>query len=157
MGGSGFRGGPGLEALRLAIHRPELVADRLEEVLFGDDLQRRVFRSLAEAEDLPSAVANAAPDVAALLRRLVVEEPLIPTDPHADPADAVSQLVREATRAALDDLQSGLRLASGNHASVAAETAAVRRWLEDLDDPRRGRTAADRLVAWLLRDRQEDR
>ena len=32
--------GPGLEALKLAIHRPEEVAHRLEPVLFGDELQR---------------------------------------------------------------------------------------------------------------------
>ena len=34
---------PGLEALRFAVHRPEAVADRLEAVLFVDELQRRAF------------------------------------------------------------------------------------------------------------------
>ncbi|MGH9088131.1 MAG: hypothetical protein ACRDYZ_08465, partial [Acidimicrobiales bacterium] len=147
---------PGLEALRLAVHRPELVADRLEAMLFGDDLQRRTFEVLAAAEDLPAAVAVAEPDVADLLRRLVVEEPVAPDDPLADAAaPVVAQLIREATRRALADLQSGLRASPTELASVAPETAQARRWLEDLDDPERGRTAIDRLLAWLARPRED--
>ncbi len=38
---------PGLEALRFAVHRPEAVADRLEAVLFVDELQRRAFLDAA--------------------------------------------------------------------------------------------------------------
>ena len=66
----------GLEALRLAVHRPEEVADRLEEVLFVDDLQRRAFVALAEADNLHQAVEEAPPEVADLLRRVTVEEPV---------------------------------------------------------------------------------
>jgi DNA primase len=145
-------GRPGLEALRLAVHRPELVADRLEEVLFSDDLQRRTFAALARADDLHQAVDSADPDVAGLLRRLSVEEPVPPEDPRADPAEpVVAQLVREAVRRELAERQAAARTGGGELALVplAIETATVRRWLEDLDDPSHGREAADRLLAWL--------
>jgi DNA primase len=147
---------PGLEALRLAVHRPELVADRLEEVLFVDDLQRRAFAALASSDSVREAVASAETDVADLLRRLVVEEPLAPDDPRTDPADAVVVLlVREAARRALTDRRAAARLGQTELASLAGETATVRRWLEELDDPKHRRAAADRLVAWLLGGREE--
>ncbi|MHB1583942.1 MAG: DNA primase [Acidimicrobiales bacterium] len=149
---------PGLEALRLAVHRPEAMADRLEEVLFVDDLQRRAFRALTMADSLQQAVENAAPDVADLLRRVTVEEPLVPDVATVDPVDAVvTQLVREASRRALGDLQAALRAAGpgADLQAMAGETATARLWLEELDDPAGGRGAADRLVAWLLGRRQE--
>ena len=50
---------PGLEALRLAVHRPERVAERLEAVLFPDELQRAAFEALTGSEDLHEAVEAA--------------------------------------------------------------------------------------------------
>ena len=147
---------PGLEALRLAVHRPEDVADRLEEVLFVDEVQRRAFGLLVEADNLQQAVDRADPEVAVLLRRLAVEEPLVPDMPLADPVDSVvTQLVREATRRALADLQSALRTSSGDPGATAVQAVTVRRWLEELDDPVAGREASDRLLAWLLGAWQE--
>ena len=49
--------GPGLEALKLAVHRPEEVADRLQPVLFVDPLQRDAFIALIEHDDLHDAIA----------------------------------------------------------------------------------------------------
>jgi DNA primase len=148
---------PGLEALRLATHRPEAVADRLEEVLFGDDLQRRAFRALAESENLHEAIDSAPVDVADLLRRVAVEEPIIPDDAPVDPVEAVvSQLVREATRRALVELQVEARTDPDGLAGPAAESARVKLWLEELDDPSGGSEATHRLLAWLLDRRRED-
>ncbi len=147
---------PGLEALRLAVHRPDLVADRLEEVLFVDVLQRRAFVALARADSVRAAVDGADDDVADLLRRLSVEEPSVPDDPQVDPADPViAQLVREATRRALAGRQAAARSGQVDLADVAAETAAVRRWVEDLETPVAGREAEARLVAWLVGAPQE--
>jgi DNA primase len=147
---------PGLEALRLAVHRPDLVADRLEDVLFVDDLQRRAFVALAGAESVRAAVDGADDEVAGLLRRLSVEEPSEPDDPRVDPADPViAQLAREACRRALAGRQAAARTGQVGLADVAAETAMVRRWIEELDDPARCRGAADRLVAWLVGSPQE--
>ncbi len=142
---------PGLEALRLAVHRPDLVVDRLEAVLFADDLQRRAFAALAGAESLRAAVDGADEEVAALLRRLSVEEPPGPDDPRVDPADpVVAQLAREAAKRALAGRQVAARAGEVELVDVAAETATVRRWMEELDDPVHSREAADRLVAWLV-------
>ncbi|HUA95522.1 MAG TPA: DNA primase, partial [Acidimicrobiales bacterium] len=143
---------PGLEALRLAVHRRDDVIDRLDEVLFVDDVQRRAYCALAAAGDLHEAVESAPPDVAQLLRRVAVEEPVTVSDPLVDPVDAVvAQLVRRAARAALDELQAAARTSPIDLGELATETATVRRWLGDLEDPLRAREAVERLVAWLVR------
>jgi DNA primase len=148
---------PGLEALRLAVHRPEAVVDRIEDVLFGDDLQRRAFLVLAEADNLHGAIDGAPPDVADLLRRVAVEEPVIPDDTPIDPVDAVvAQLVRVATRRALSDLDVQTRTGPEGIDGTHAETVRVRLWLEALDDPTDGSEAMRRLLAWLLDRRRED-
>jgi DNA primase len=146
---------PGLEALRLAVHRPEAVVDRIEDVLFGDELQRRAFLVLAESESLHDAIDGAPPDVADLLRRVAVEEPVIPDD--IDPVDAVvAQLVRVATRRALADLDVQTRTRPEGIDGTHAEMVRVRLWLEALDDPSDGSEATRRLLAWLLDRRRED-
>jgi DNA primase len=148
---------PGLEALRLAVHRPEQAAERMEPVLFGDELQRRAFLALCSAENLHEAIDGASPAVADLLRRVAVEEPVVPDDGQADPVNAVvSQLVRVATRRALADLQIRARTDPKDLDTTGQETARVRRWLEELDDPSDGSEAARRLLAWLLDQRRED-
>lgn len=142
----------GLEALRLAVHRPELVAHRLEPVLFADPRQRAVFEVLAEADSLPQALALAderGADVADLLRRVVVEEP-------ADDVDGVVvQLVRVAGHRALADLERQARLEPAAVARLAPEIALVKRCLEDMEDRRLGVGSAERLLAWLLGTDQE--
>ena len=147
---------PGLEALRLAVHRPEEVADRLDEVLFVDELQRRAFAALTEVGQPAPGVEEAPPDVADLLRRVTVEEPVMLSDPWSirwtrwwpswsgrPPAGPWAICRRRP------------RTSSGDLGAVAAETAAVRRWLEELDDPASGREASDRLLAWLVGGKQE--
>jgi len=148
---------PGLEALRLAVHRPEAAAARLEPVLFGDELQRRAFVALCSAESLHEAIDGAPADVADLLRRLAVEEPVVPEDAPVDPVDAVvSQLLRVAVRRELAELQAWARTNPERLEVAGAESARVRRWLEELDDPSDGSGAARRLLAWLLDRRRED-
>ena len=139
---------PGLEALRLAIHRPEDVADRLEAVLFRDDLQRAAFDVLAAAdtEPLHQVVDLAPPEVRALLVRLTVEEPV------GRPEEVVVQLVRDAARGELTVITSEARTSS----DAAAEAAEVASWLQELDDPRASAAATARLVAWLVVRAQTD-
>ena len=144
------RSRPGLEALRLAVHRPEEVADRIEDVLFGDELQRRAFLALVEADSLHDAIDGAPPDVADLLRRVAVEEPVI-ADGHRRSGRRRGHPARAGRQpAALADLQVRARTQPDELARLAAETARVRLWLEQLDDPSAGSEAADRLLAWLL-------
>ena len=133
---------PGLEALRLAIHRPEEVADRLESALFRDDLQREAFEVLAAAdtEPLHQVIEDARPEVRALLVRLTVEEP------RGGPDEVVLQLVRDAARGQLTVITAEARTSS----AAVAEAAEVASWVQELDDPVRSAEATARLVAWLV-------
>jgi hypothetical protein len=144
------RAGPGLEALKLAVHRPEDVADRVHEVLFVDAVQRETYRALLKYDNVHEAIASASPEVAGLLRRVTVEEPMIGDLELGDPVDSVvTVLLREAVRRALSDVQAESRGLEASWQAGAAETAQVRHWLAELDDPASGRGAAERLVAWL--------
>jgi DNA primase len=145
-GGSADAQRPGLEALRLAVHRPETVADRLEPVLFSDPVQRHAFEVLTEAESLHDAIALAEdddPEVAVLLRRLTVEEP------SADADDVAVQLVRIASRRALTEVEAHARLSPEEVVRLAPVVARVRGDLDELDSPHAGVAAAQRLLAWL--------
>jgi DNA primase len=133
---------PGLEALRLAIHRPEEVADRLEAALFRDDLQRAAFRVLADAdaEPLHQVIDGAPPDVRDLLVRLTVEEPM------SRPDEVVLQLVRDAARGELIVITAEARTSL----EARQEAADVASWVQELDDPAASVAATARLVAWLV-------
>jgi DNA primase len=138
---------PGLEALRLAVHRPEEVGDRLEAVLFPDELQRAAFEALTGADDLHEAVEaaeHADPRVASLLRRLAVEEPATDAD------DVVVTLVRHASRRALAVAETQARQSPDTVGEIAPVIARVRHDLDELDDRDRCLAAADRLLAWLV-------
>ncbi len=137
-GGREFR--PGLEALRLAIHRPEVVGHRLEAALFADPVQRAAFTTLVEADDLHEAIDAAAPEVQTLLVRLTVEEP------RAEPDDVIAQLVRHAARRELPVLTVEAR----SSAEAMDEATKVTTWLQELDDPSSTVEASSRLVAWLV-------
>jgi hypothetical protein len=148
---------PGLEALRYAVHRPEAVADRLDELLFTDELHRRAYRALAEAEDLYEAIEGSAPEVADLLRRVTVEEPFVPDGTLGDPVDAViAQLLREAARRELALLGARARTNPVELEGASLLTGQVKRWLAELEDPASCRESADRLLAWLNASGQED-
>jgi hypothetical protein len=147
-----LRPGPGLEALKLAVHRPEEVADRLDAVLFTDPVQRQGFSALLEHDSVQEAVESAAPEVAIVLRRVVVDEPLEGDPELGDPVDSVvTVLLREATRRALADMEIESRTGGDTWRSRAAETAQVRLWLDQLAESGSGRDAAERLVAWLAK------
>jgi len=131
---------PGLEALRLAIHRPEDVGDRLEPELFSDPVQRAAFTALMEADDLGEAIDAAPGRVQPLLVRLTVEEP------RSEPDEVVTQLVRDVVRRELPLLAVEAR----NSTRAMEDAARVAVWLQELDDPPAAAEATRRLVAWLL-------
>src|SRR5205807_2898165 len=51
--------GPEVEALKLAVHRPEEMAGRLHEVLFADDSHLAAYRALATSTTLHEAIESA--------------------------------------------------------------------------------------------------
>jgi DNA primase len=148
-----LRPGPGLEALKLAVHRPEDVADRVHPVLFADAVQREAFTALLEHDSVQDAVESSAPEVGIVLRRVVVEEPMAGDPELGDAVDSVILvLLRSATRRALAEIEIESRSGGGGDTwkSRAVESAQVRLWLDQLEESESGRDAADRLVAWLV-------
>jgi DNA primase len=152
-----LRPGPGFEALKLAVHRPEDVADRVHVVLFADPVQRQAFVALLEHDSVHEAVASAPPEVASLLRRVIVEEPVAGDPELGDPVDSVvTVLLRGAARRALAEIEIESRVGDDAWQARAAETVQVRHWLDELEESGSGRDAATRLVAWLIeRDTEE--
>jgi DNA primase len=139
---------PGLEALRHAIHDPEGIGERLERVLFEDELQARAFDALANSDGVTQAIAlvdEVDPPVAELLRRLAVEEPGVNAD------DCVVQLVRAAARRSLTDMEKEARLDPELVGLMAKDAGQVVRDLEQIDTSPAGLEATDRLLAWLNR------
>jgi len=133
-----------IEALRLAVHRPEEVADRLEEALLIHPLSRSVFRALVGAPTLHEAVDGADPETAALAVRLTVEEP------DAETEDVMVRLVERAGARALGHLQAEARRAA-DPSSLVPTIAWVKLALESLrDEPAPGRDAEARLVPWIV-------
>ncbi len=146
-----LRPGPGLEALKLAVHKPEDVGDRVHAVLFTDRLQRQAFVALLENDSVHEAVESASPEVAILLRRVIVEEPMSGDPELGDPVDSVvAVLLRSAARRALADVEIESRVGDDSWQARAAETVQARLWLDELEELPSGRDPADRLVAWLV-------
>ncbi len=138
--------GPELEALRLAVHRPEDVAHRIEEVLFADELHLAAFRALASSSTLHEAIDTADPAAAALLQRVAVE------DTVADPDDVVARLAQEAGRRALDKLRAEARTSEDAAVALSPTVGWLKLTLEQLPDVE----ASNRLVAWLVQWAQEE-
>lgn len=142
------RVGPELEALKVAVHRPETVADRLHGVLFSDEVNLSAFRALQRATMLHEAIASADPEAAELLQRLAVEE----TD--ADPDDVVVRLADEAGGRALSELQAAVREGSGDWTEHSHSIEWLKLTREELREPATAVDASVRLVRWLV-DRVE--
>jgi DNA primase len=141
------RDGPEVEALRVAVHRPEAVADRLHDVLFPSPVARAAYRALCSAPTLHEALEAAdATDTAAaaLLRRLAVE------DADVDADDVVARLAEEAAKRTVIDLESTFRSADDPMA-YAADLAWLKLTMEELHADRDTAVeATGRLVRWLV-------
>lgn len=139
-----------LEALRLAVHRPGDVADRLETALFGNPLAAAAFGALASATTLHEAVEGADPETADLLQRAAVEEAV------EEPDDVVTRLVERAARRALGELQAELRAARPeDQAGYGPVIGWLKLAVEALRPPEAASPDPDRdaervLVDWLV-------
>ncbi len=144
----GRHGGPELEALRLAVHQPDAVANRLEGVLFADEVNFAAFTALCTATTLEEAIAVARPDAAALLQRLAVEEA------EADADDVLRLLVANAAQRSLSILQSEARNAD-EPTAYSATIAWLKHTTEQLWDDVTSLSAAEQLVPWLVKFGEE--
>jgi hypothetical protein len=133
-----------VEALRLAVHRPETVAPFLEELLFDDEINLAAFRALASVQTLHDAIEKADPEAAALLLRLAVEEA------EAEPEDVIALLVRRATMRALTGLE-----AEARSSQSVIDLTWPRQRMEELEGTETRLRAAEQLVAWMVRSAEE--
>ena len=150
---------PGLEALRLALHLPDQAMPRLSAILFPLDLHRRTFEALASSpsrlEAIDLAESQGEEDVAVLIRRLAVEEPVEPSD-GSDPVTAViAQLVRQATRRVLDERQAAVRRGDLEARDVVDEISVAKELVAKLDGPD-APSAEQELLDWLTTEEASD-
>ncbi len=133
------------EAIRLAIHRPDEVMDRLAPSLFGDPLRREAFAALAD-DGLIAAADRVSAEAASLLRRLAVESS------DADTDDVLSGLARGTADWVLRDLQRSARRASAD--ADRHDYAAAISWLkthtEELAERSTREAAIGQLLPWLI-------
>ncbi len=134
---------PELEALRLAVHRPDQVAGRLRPVLFSSDLARATFGELARAMTFHGALESAPPEVADLLGQLAV------VDSKEDADDVLRRLVEQAAARALEELRREARSStpSSSHAELAKRAAALQLGLQALRSVEPGPDYEARLAA----------
>jgi DNA primase len=132
--------GPEVEALRLAVHRPEEVADRLHDALFADPVVLAGYRALCSATTLPQAIDGAEPEVDSLLRRLAVE------DPATSPDDVLARLATEAANRAVAAL-SAEAVRSGQ---PITDVAWLKLTVAEVQEPATSVDATGRLVRWLV-------
>ncbi|GEM_PF-31491 len=133
-----------LEVLRLAIQRPQDVADHLEAFLFADPVCRAAFVALARSATLHEAMESSGREVADLLGRLAVDE----TD--ADPAVEVPRLVAASGASRLAQLEAEARLSEERLSELAPTTVWLRLAIDEIRrDPAAAGGATSRLLAWL--------
>jgi DNA primase len=146
------RDSPEVEALRLLIHEPETLGDRVTELLFHDEDNLDAFRALRSSPSLHEAVERAGEPAADLLQRLAVEES------EADPDDVLVRLVDEAARREEAVIQAEV---GGADEQVAFARGQDMAWLklrrEELREPASAAVAVDQLLAWLASRPQEIR
>ena len=141
---------PEVEALRLLITDPDLVAPYLVPGLFGDQVNRSAYVAISSTPSLRDAIESADPASADLLQRLAVEE----TEAEAD--DVVARLVEEATRRELSIIQ--FEVVAADEETVFARSSDMA-WLkmrmEELRESSTRVGARDQLLAWLAQQPQE--
>jgi DNA primase len=140
-----------LDALRWAIHQPELVANWLDHALFADPIARAAFDALVEATTFHDALAMSDGAARSLLERLAVEDATPDAEPETLEARLVVNTVEPAARRMMQALQ---RSGDERTTDVAPLLDAVASCRANGDWPG-ARTAALELVAWIT-DREHD-
>ena len=140
-----------VEALRVAVHEPGLVAALLDEVLFVDPVVREAYGVLASSATFHEALERAGGDVHDLLQRLAVEDLPWGDDPTTYATSVLVQLVEAAgTRRLADMVRSGDDRAS--ELKAVLETLVSNRsagtWTVAAD-------AAEQLLPWVAGSGEE--
>ncbi len=131
-------------AIVLLLHRWHDMAGWLDEVLFNDDVARRAFLAVAEADGLVERSLDLAdPEAREMIERAAV------ADIDADPAIEGRNLIAAAVRREL-----ARRVSETDPVEILANRDA-RVELEQFGDPSSGDDAAALLLGWLQRRNEE--
>ncbi|MDQ3944201.1 MAG: toprim domain-containing protein, partial [Actinomycetota bacterium] len=90
--------GPEVEALRVAVHEPGLVAGRIRAELFAEPVAREAFVALASSATFHEALDRVAGAAADLLARLAVEDPPWGDDPDPYATSVLVQVTEAAAQ-----------------------------------------------------------
>ncbi len=138
-----------LEALRLLVHRRQLVGERLHARLFCSPAGAAAYQALATTSSVQEAVEHSRPELHVVLHRVAVEES------EAEVDDVLRLLAQQAGRHALDDLTRRY----SSRASLA-EHYPLLEWLrlrlDELTDEEHCGPAVDALSQWLRSLDDED-
>ncbi|MFN8037269.1 MAG: DNA primase [Acidimicrobiia bacterium] len=140
-----------LDALRWAIHEPELVTSWLDRALFADPVARSAFDALVGADTFHEALAASDGAVRGLLERLAVEEPIPDNEPDTLEARLVVNTVEPAARRVLHAMQRGAdeRISDVSRLLDAVASARANGHWDDAKD------AALELIAWVTQRESE--
>lgn len=132
------------DALRWAIHDPDLVADWIDVALFADPTALAAFNYLAGADTFLEALENSEGQARLLLERLAVEEP----DQDDDPESVRPRLMANLLAPAAARLATSLARADDDRSTV------VKKALDQMDNFRENGNWRDveRAALELLRD-----
>lgn len=134
------------EALWLAVHRPEDVADRLDVSLFWDEVSQNAFLALASSDTFGEAVERADEDAADLLGMLADED-----DPLDDPELALATLAEQAGLRRMAGLRRVIAQADPDEAfRLSDQIRRLQALLAEVHDQERRPEAVAALVACLL-------
>jgi len=143
---------PGLEALRLKLHAPQLVGDRFIARYFVNEVQREVFKGLETGDALSNVIdaleRRGDEQSARLLAEMAVED--VPRDFTAEDVTAVvSQLLRSAVAEELKNVERDLRseVLSPDVAMITVRDVKERLAMLETED---GAVAERDLREWLL-------
>ena len=143
---------PGLEALRLYVHGPDLVKERLIAPYFVNEVQREIFEALITKQTLSELIdglqLRGQDDAAQVLSELAVEE----LDHHYSQSDVtavVAQLIRSAVKAELLRLDRDMREGRVTPELAMATSRDVKERLELLETAD-GDVAERDLRQWLV-------
>jgi DNA primase len=138
------------EALRLLAQRRDEVTGLMGESLFENPLHKAAFRALESWPTAREAAEASEPEVAALLRRLSVEED------EADPLEVASQLACAAGSRALAELDREARSSPGRALELMEVAGWLRLTVEELRTGTGGIPSLEALLAWLSERAKED-
>jgi DNA primase len=140
-----------LEALRVAVHEPALVADRLAAPMFSAALAREAFEALAVSSTFHEALDRAGSEARSLLERLAVEDPPWGDDPQPYALSVIIQLLEAAAGRLLEEMVRAGDDRSRNLKQVLDEVGAARAdsgWSV-------AHQAAMQLLPWVLGSGEE--